>query len=128
MDQAKRGKRGEVNAVFAAFGKAFEHWVAMELRAHSHYSGLHYPLAYWRTTSGYEVDFILGDADVAIEVKSTELANERHWRGLKAFSEEYPVKRRIIISRDPSPRRVGDVEILPWKEFMEQLWSGRIIQ
>ncbi|MFA5975524.1 MAG: AAA family ATPase [Elusimicrobiota bacterium] len=120
-------RRGTIEPRSEAFGKAFEHWMAMELRAHAHYSGLRYPLSYWRTTSGYEVDFILGDAQIAVEVKSTELADERHWRGLKAFAEEYSVQRQIVVSRDPAPRRIGSVEVLPWQVFMEQLWSNKLL-
>jgi predicted AAA+ superfamily ATPase len=99
----------------------------MELRAHAHYSGRHYPLAYWRTTSGYEVDFVLGEGEIAVEVKSTDLANERHGRGLKAFAEEYSPRRLIVVSQDKEPRRVGNIEILPWKNFMEALWGNVLI-
>ena len=119
--------RGAIEPKSEMFGKAFEHWIAMELRAHAHYSGLRYPMAYWRTTSGYEVDFVLGEAQIAIEAKSTDLANERHWRGLKAFSEEYSVQRRIVVSQDPVPRRVGSIDVMPWRVFMDQLWGGALI-
>ncbi len=121
-------RRGRIEPKSEAFGKAFEHWVAMELRAHAHYSGLDYPLSYWRTTSGYEVDFVLGEAQVALEVKSTELADERHWRGIKAFAEEYKTQRQILVSLDPERRRIGSVEVLPWKEFMDQLWSNQLLR
>ena len=120
-------KRGIIQEKTESFGKAFEHWIWMELRAHAHYSGRHYSLAYWRTTSGYEVDFVLGKAQIAIEVKATDLANERHWRGLKAFQEEYTVQRSIVVSLDLVPRRIGTIEVLPWQIFLSQLWAGDII-
>jgi predicted AAA+ superfamily ATPase len=120
-------RRGVIQEKSEAFGKAFEHWIAMELRAHAHYSGRHHALSYWRTTSGYEADFILGEAQVAVEVKSTDLVDERHWRGLKAFEEEYPGARLIVVSQDAEPRRIGNVEVLPWRHFLQVLWSGGII-
>jgi uncharacterized protein len=120
-------KRGPIVARSESFGKAFEHWLYQDILAHRHYSGLEYDIAYWRTTSGYEVDFILAGGDVAIEIKSTELANESHWKGLKAFREEYPGGRSLVVSNDPVPRRIGDMEILPWREFLERLWAGRIL-
>jgi len=120
-------KRGEIANRSEAFGKAFEHFIFQELAAHRHYSGLDYPIHYWRTASQLEVDFILGDHEVAVEVKATELADSRHWRGLKAFQEEYRVKKAIVVSLDSKPRRIGNIHILPWQTFLEQLWGGSIL-
>jgi len=60
-------------------------------------------------------------------VKATEQANHRHLKGLKAFAEEYAVKKLILISNDPKPRLAGNILILPWKIFLERLWDGEII-
>lgn len=120
-------KRGRIDYGSEAFGKAFEHFIYQEIIAHSHYSDLNYPICYWRTTSQLEVDFILGDHETAIEVKSTNMVNPRHLKGLKNFSEEYNVKRSIVVSTDPHPRRIDDIMILPWKMFLEELWAGRIV-
>ena len=120
-------KRGRIDYGSEAFGKAFEHFIYQEIIAHSHYSDLSYPVCYWRTTSQLEVDFILGDHETAIEVKSTNMVNPRHLKGLKSFSEEYNVKRSIVVSTDPHPRRIDDIMILPWKMFLEELWAGRIV-
>jgi predicted AAA+ superfamily ATPase len=109
------------------FGKAFEHFIYNEIYAHSHYSGLHYPVSYWRTASQIEVDFILGDHEVAVEVKAANNVNTRHLRGLIAFAEEYKVKKQIVVSTDPYPRKIGKTLILPWQEFLKQLWSGEIL-
>ena len=109
------------------FGKAFEHFIYQEIYAHSRYSGKEYPLYYWRTTSQLEIDFVLGDHEVAIEVKAAEQANHRHLKGLKAFAEEYEVKKKILISNDPLPRLIGDILVLPWRVFLERLWADEII-
>ena len=35
---------------------------------------------------------------------------------------------RLLVTCDPQPRLVrGDIEILPWKIFLEDLWAGKII-
>jgi predicted AAA+ superfamily ATPase len=120
-------KRGRIDYGSEAFGKAFEHFIYQEIIAHSHYSDLNYPVSYWRTTSQLEVDFILGDHETAIEVKSTNMVNPRHLKGLKSFSEEYKVKRSIVVSTDPHPRRIDDIMIMPWKMFLEELWAGKIV-
>jgi predicted AAA+ superfamily ATPase len=109
------------------FGKAFEHFIYQEIYAHSRYSDVNYPMYYWRTASQIEIDFVLGDHEVAIEVKATDQATVRHLKGLKAFAEEYDVKKLILVSNDPLPRLVDDIEILPWKVFLERLWKDEII-
>jgi predicted AAA+ superfamily ATPase len=99
----------------------------MELRAHSSYSGLHYPLAYWRTASGIEVDFVLGE-DVAVEVKATARATDDHMRGLRAFREEHKNKRYVLVTLDKRARRTGDgIDVLPCQEFLEKLWGGGLV-
>lgn len=120
-------KRGAIAARSEAFGRAFEHFLWQELAAHSRYSGLNYPVAYWRTASQLEVDFILGDHHTAVEIKGCELVSPHHLRGLKAFREEYKLKNCIVVSMDPKPRLVDGISILPWKIFLEKLWSGEII-
>ena len=37
---------------------------------------------------------------------------------------EIPVKHKIIVSMDASPRKLNDIEVLPWKEFLTRLWTG----
>ena len=120
-------KRGQIQMGSEAFGKAFEHFIYQELYAHSRYTDLNYTVSYWRTASQLEVDFILGSNEVAIEVKSTEMATHRHFKGLKSFAEEYSVKKLIMVTNDPYPRKVNDILILPWRVFLEKLWGGEIV-
>lgn len=121
-------KRGRLEAGSEAFGHAFEHFIFHELRAHSHYSGLHYPINYWRTASQLEIDFVLGDAEIAIEIKSTNNATPRHAKGLLRFAEEYNPKKLLLVTLDPFPRQMGDVLVLPWKLFLTQLWNGELMR
>jgi predicted AAA+ superfamily ATPase len=119
--------RGKIETGTELFGKAFEHFIYQEIYAHSRYSEQEYPVYYWRTASQLEIDFVLGDHEIAIEVKATEQANARHLKGLKAFAEEYTVKKLILVSNDPLPRLVDNILILPYKVFLERLWAGEII-
>lgn len=120
-------KRGRIEQGSEAFGKAFEHFIYQELYAHSHYSDINYPISYWHTASQLEVDFILGDHEVAVETKSTSMVNPRHLKGLKSFAEEYKVKKSIIVSTDPYPRQLDNITVLPWQVFLNSLWAGEII-
>ena len=80
-----------------------------------------------RELSGLEVDFIIGDHEIAIEAKGVEQIMGSHLRGLSTFIEEYSPKQAIIISLDPRPRKVVAISIMPWEYFLEQLWQGKLI-
>jgi predicted AAA+ superfamily ATPase len=121
-------RRGAVEPGSELFGRAFEHFILTELRAHAHYSGRAYPVSYWRTSSGFEVDFVLGDHEVAVEVKATESSHGRHLRGLKAFREEFSAREYLLVTLEPRPRTTSEgIRILPWREFLDRLWGGQIL-
>ena len=107
------------------FGHSFEQYIIMELKAYQAYRNPELEIRYWRTSTGFEVDFILGDMDVAIEVKGSSRIHSKHTKGLRALLEEHNVKRAIIVSLEKQARRLGSsIEILPWQMFLEMLWSG----
>lgn len=108
------------------FGHAFEHFIIQEIVAYLGYHRKLEKLSYWHTYSDYEVDVVLGDAEVGIEIKSVEEVQSRHLHGLKAFKEEHPDVRMIVVSLDPNPRLFKEVEVWPAKQFLEQLWAGKI--
>jgi predicted AAA+ superfamily ATPase len=116
----------------SAAGKSFEHYLLMELMAYINMSRKRVDITYWRTKTGLEVDFILGNADVAIEVKISEQVHQQDLKGLIAFCEEHPKAHGIVVSLDKQPRllKVHDklaIHILPWREFLTQLWGGKIV-
>lgn len=108
------------------YGHAFEHLVVQELRAYLSYAQSSEGLTYWRTYSGLEVDAVIGEARVAIEIKSVEEVLPRHLKGLKAFKTDYPDCRSVVVSLDPIERRMGDVECIPVLRFFSMLWHGEI--
>jgi predicted AAA+ superfamily ATPase len=118
--------RSKIESGTELFGNAFEQFILMELKAHASYSGLDYSITYWRTTSGFEVDFILND-EVAIEVKASNNIQSRHLKGMLAFEEEFEVKKKIIVCQENLPRKIGNILILPWQQFLQQLWNNEII-
>ena len=110
-----------------AFGHAFEHLIMQEIIAYLGYNYLGEKPAYWRTSGGYEVDCIIGNGRIAIEFKSCDEVKSRHTKGLKAFQEEYPQARLIVVSMDKYKRAMNDIEIFPATEFLSELWRGKII-
>jgi len=110
------------------FGRAFEHFIFMEISAHSSYRGMDYKINYWRTKIGLEVDFVLGEGEIAIEVKGTSRVETRDIRSLFVFMQEFGPKKALVVCNEKEERVVGKVRILPWRKFLELLWDGSIIR
>ncbi len=104
------------------FGEAFETYIMHELKSYSDYvSGE--PLSFWRSTSGFEVDFIIGD-HTAVEIKAKDNVSIQDLKSLRALAEEKKLKHYLCVSLEIRPRKVEGILILPWREFLERLWSG----
>uniref|UniRef100_UPI0040267826 DUF4143 domain-containing protein n=1 Tax=Prevotella sp. TaxID=59823 RepID=UPI0040267826 len=110
----------------AEYGHAFEHLVIQELRAWLSYKESTEQLSYWRAYTGQEVDAVIGDARVAIEIKSVEEVLPRHLKGLKTFASDYPESKLLIVSLDPINRKTGDIECVYILDFFKRLWSEGI--
>ena len=104
------------------FGPAFETFVLHELMAHRDYTSGE-PISYWRSTSGFEVDFILGD-HTAVEVKAKSVVSPRDLRSLAALAEEKKMRRLICVSLEARRRQAGRVTVLPYQQFLAKLWRG----
>lgn len=114
-------KRGTVD-----YGHAFEHYVIQEIIAYKGYSRSREIISYWHTYTHIEVDVIIGDAKVAVEIKSCEEVKTKHKSGLKAFKEEHPDARLILVSLDPISRIFDDIELIYVTDFFRMLWDGEI--
>jgi predicted AAA+ superfamily ATPase len=107
------------------FSRAFEHFLIEELRAYLNYTERYLPLSYWRTSTGLEVDLIVGDLDLAIECKAVPAVDERHTKSLRALMEDQRVRQAIIVSLDQVLRQLtSGITIYPWQMFCQKLWAG----
>jgi predicted AAA+ superfamily ATPase len=109
------------------FGKAFEHFILMEIKAHNSYHEIDYEINFWRTKSGLEVDFILGGGEIAIEVKGAGSIQNKDLRPLNAFIETNDPRKALVVCNEKKERIVGKVRITPWRKFLSDLWNGKII-
>lgn len=109
------------------FGKAFEHFIFMELCAYNSYSELDYEINFWRTKSGLEVDFVLGGGGVAIEVKGATHVEKADLRPLTAFIQEYAPQKALVVCNEREERVYEQMRIMPWRTFLQDLWAGKII-
>lgn len=107
------------------FGKAFEHFIYLELKAYLHYKRIRDKLTFWRSTGGYEVDFVIGD-HTGIEVKGADNIQPKHLKGLRALGEEVPLQNKIIVSLIDHKQKKEDIVVYPYREFLSDLWSGEI--
>ena len=108
------------------FGEAFESVIFHELKTFVDYvAGCE--LSYWRSTTGLEVDFILGDM-AAIEVKASATISARDLNALSLLREEKKLKHYLVVCSEKNPRRVDGIHILPWRIFLEKLWQGEWIK
>ena len=109
----------------SAFGKAFENWVFHEIHAANRYSNAWQDLSYWHLASGIEVDFIIGDLELAIEAKSSDRIHGDHLKGLRELKKEYPeLKKACVVCLEEKARLTEDgILILPYKNFVERLWG-----
>lgn len=110
------------------FGKSFEHYILMELRAYQAYRKPDHPITFWRTSAGQEVDFIFGDKELALEIKGSNRVHEGDLRALAALREDGPVRHAVVVCLENEPRMSAQgVEVLPWRHFLERLWGGDLV-
>lgn len=121
-------KRKNLSEKSNEYGNLFEHFIFLELKAYQLLNRADWDLEFWRSHKGEEVDFILGKGEIAIEVKSSTHFKENHLKGLNEFAKQYKSKRLILVCRASEKKLCQGVEIYPWELFLEELWSGEIIQ
>ena len=109
------------------YGHAFEHLIMQEIVAYLGYTNSDEELTYWHTYENLEVDAVIGDARVAIEIKSKEHIDHDDKKGVTEFAKEHPDTKQILVSRDRISRRSGDVDLYYVTDFFKALWAGEII-
>lgn len=120
-------EREKVSNKSPEFGDLFEHFIYLELRNYILAKSPRSKMNYWNINKRAEVDFVI-NKKIAIEVKATELVTEKHFKGLKLMAEDYELERKIVVSRDSTPRKVNDIEIIPYRDFCELLWAGKLFK
>lgn len=107
-------------------GAALEGLVLHHLRAWNDYSGHPCSLYFWRTRAGLEVDFVVYGADefVAIEVKNSARLHATDLSALRAFADEYPQARLMLLYRGEEKYRMDNVLCVPCDRFLRFLTPG----
>ena len=104
-------------------GQALEGLVGQHLLAWIAYSRIKRELFYWRTRSGVEVDFVVYGPDGmwGVEVKNAKRIHPQDLRGLKAFKEEYPQSKTVLLYRGKDRLLKDGLLCIPCSEFLLRL-------
>jgi len=110
-------------------GPLFETYLLHEVRAHLSYAQLEYPLAYFRTHHGVEVDLVLETAKghLALEFKLSERWDASFNAGFARLRDELRNLRCVGVFTGARAQRGDGVEVLPYAEFLRALWSGGLV-
>ena len=119
--------RGPLDQPADIEGQALEGLVAQHLRAWAAYSRVKRDLYYWRTRAGVEVDFVVYGTEGlwAIEVKSSSKIHSGDLRGLRAFRDEYPNSKTLLIYRGQDRLVKSGVLCVPCSDFLMGLYPDR---
>ena len=87
-------------------------------------------MAYYRTPSGSEVDFIWtrGSNSVGIEVKASERWRPEHGRALAELHRAKVVRACFGVYLGEHALRDGPITVLPLHEFLCELAAGRVLR
>ena len=107
------------------YGHAFESWILHEIVTYADTFRRDAEIAYWRTRTKLEVDFVI-NSEIAIEAKTTRNASKEDIKGLRAIADEGSFTKRLLVCDEPAERETEGIVILPWRTFVERLWSGLI--
>ena len=112
-------------------GALLETLLLGEIRAYVAYRELRYPLHYWRTHDGAEVDLLCetGAGFVAVEMKASTRWDARYHRGLNRLRDELGAGRVTCygVYQGGRPASWGGVHVLPAPEFLKRLWNGEVL-
>ena len=113
-------------------GPLFECFIINEMRAYLHYTELDYPLYFWRSQNGVEVDILLETSKgyVAIELKNGARWANKFNRGMHRLAEEFGRNNVTCfgVFRGERQLMIDDVMVYPALDFLRRLWSGEIIE
>ena len=118
-------------------GTALETLIYHELRVYNHTREKHRPIAFYRTATGGEIDFIIETRKrtvssraqvVCLEVKLSERWDRRWERQMRDMSQspQICVDRMVGVYTGKRSYHFHGVDVLPVAEFLQQLYQGDI--
>lgn len=104
------------------YGRAFEHFVILEVMRLASYQNLDYSFSFYGSSNQAEVDLIIETPNketFAVEIKSSASPESEALKGLKSFREICPKAVLYCASLSPRKRILRDITVLPWRDIFE---------
>lgn len=107
-----RASEIEGAALEGLVGQHLYGWCQSQLEPHN--------FAFWQTRSGQEVDFVVYGPKtfVGIEVKNANQISLKDLNGLKAFRDEYPEAKTLLVYRGTRRAVINGIFCMPCEEFL----------
>lgn len=108
-------------------GKAFEHYLFLELKAYQIMTDSRDELTYYRDSTGNEVDFVFQNHGFEVKIKKN--ITSKDIKGLLIFGKEYNYNLNVICTCDIKRiEKFGDqiVTIWPVQIFLESMWGNKL--
>jgi hypothetical protein len=107
-----------------AYGKAFEHFLTLEIYRLQLCKDLDYSLSYLLTKDGVEIDLVIerpGKKRALIEIKSSSLITEHDLKPLQGILADIPNSEAYCFSNDPIPKKFNNITALHWQDGLVNL-------
>lgn len=108
----------------SVYGRTFEHFIILEIIRLSRYFKKDFEFSFYQTNDGSEVDLIIETPNkeiFAIEIKSSFNIDSKTLSGLRSFKEVCKKSRLFCVSLVERKRKLGEIEILPWRQIFQEL-------
>jgi uncharacterized protein len=113
-------------------GSLLETWILNEIKAYMSYRKLHYPVYFWSSHDGVEVDifFECKKGFVGIEIKHSARWEKKFSNGLFRISTELPKNKIRLYGVFNGPRtlKIDDITVFTVKDFLKKLWSDDLFR
>ncbi|MBK5200445.1 MAG: ATP-binding protein [Spirochaetaceae bacterium] len=106
------------------YGEFFEQFIILEIKKFINFKEPSMKMNYIRTSTGIEIDCLL-NKQIAIEIKSSKIITNRHYKNLKMIKENF-ITRKIVVCQTLEYYKEENIEIMPYKVFIEKLWKDEI--
>lgn len=117
----------KINPGSSAYGRAFEHFIVLEVLRRNAYTKSRFKLSYLRTKDGAEVDLIVSKGDKAIaivEIKSTTNVSHDSVKPLRNFQDDFKGAKFLCLSNDEKAQSFGEILALHWRDGIEEIFSS----
>lgn len=115
----------KLNPSTSAYCEAFEHFIILECLRLRDYARSEDRYSYLRTKDDLEIDLIIQRSPRelwAVEIKSSTRVDAVAVSRREKLVKDLKAKRFIVVSQEPVARREGMAEIIPWQEFLSELY------